>query len=76
MSRNACTDVLLILLSIFFPFLSVGLRRGFCTADFVINIALCCLGYVPGMIHAWYIIAKYPSGSSRNLSAENQPLLP
>lgn len=26
----------------------------------MINIALCCLGYVPGLLHAWYIIMKYP----------------
>ncbi|KAJ6258973.1 LOW QUALITY PROTEIN: hypothetical protein Dda_5868 [Drechslerella dactyloides] len=35
-------------------------KRGVCSADSVINIALCCLGYVPGLLHAWYIIAKYP----------------
>jgi len=26
----------------------------------MINIALCCLGYLPGLIHAWYIICTYP----------------
>jgi hypothetical protein len=24
-----------------------------------INIALCMLGYLPGLIHSWYIISKY-----------------
>ena len=33
---------------------------GVCTADSVINLALCCLGYLPGLLHAWYIILKYP----------------
>jgi hypothetical protein len=33
---------------------------GLCTADSVINLALCCLGFVPGLIHAWYIIFKNP----------------
>lgn len=33
---------------------------GICTADSIINLALCCLGYVPGLLHAWYIILKYP----------------
>lgn len=33
---------------------------GICTADSIINLALCCLGYIPGLIHAWYIILKYP----------------
>lgn len=36
------------------------LRRGLCSVDMLINVALCCLGYVPGLIHAWYIIAHYP----------------
>lgn len=33
---------------------------GICTADSIINLALCCLGYVPGLLHAWYIIIKNP----------------
>ena len=36
------------------------IKSGICTADSLINIALCCLGYVPGLIHAWYIIARNP----------------
>jgi len=72
--RNNCSDFVLILISIFLPFLAVGLRRGFFTADFVINVALCLLGFIPGLVHAWYILAKYPSGS-RYVEAESQPLL-
>lgn len=26
----------------------------------MINILLCCLGFLPGLFHAWYIIAKFP----------------
>lgn len=33
---------------------------GICTADSIINLALCCLGYIPGLLHAWYIIIKNP----------------
>ncbi|KGR20681.1 hypothetical protein MG9_02272, partial [Candida albicans P37037] len=33
---------------------------GCCSCDSLINIALCMLGYFPGLIHSWYIIAKYP----------------
>lgn len=33
---------------------------GICTADSIINLALCCLGYIPGLLHAWYIILKNP----------------
>lgn len=54
------SDLLLIVLSVFFPPLPVWIRRGVCSKDSAINILLCILGFVPGLIHAWYIIAKYP----------------
>lgn len=38
----------------------VWVKRGVCGADSLINIALLCLGFLPGLIHAWYIILKYP----------------
>ncbi|KAI7976763.1 hypothetical protein EIK77_009994 [Talaromyces pinophilus] len=41
-------------------YLLVWIKVGLCTADSIINIALCCLGYIPGLLHAWYIIMKYP----------------
>ena len=41
-------------------FYLVWIKVGICTADSIINIALCCLGYIPGLLHAWYIIFKYP----------------
>ncbi|KAI5952108.1 hypothetical protein KGF57_004200 [Candida theae] len=57
----AClADLLLIVLSVFFPPLPVWIRRGICSKDSAINILLCILGFIPGLIHAWYIIAKYP----------------
>lgn len=39
---------------------TVWIKVGICSADSVINLALCCLGYLPGLFHAWYIIFKYP----------------
>ncbi len=39
---------------------TVWVKRGVCSADSLINIALCCLGFLPGLLHAWYIISKYP----------------
>ncbi|KAF6052002.1 Proteolipid membrane putative modulator family protein [Candida parapsilosis] len=54
------SDLLLIVLSVFFPPLPVWIRRGVCSKDSAINILLCILGFIPGLIHAWYIIAKYP----------------
>ncbi|KAF2816377.1 uncharacterized protein BDZ99DRAFT_375667 [Mytilinidion resinicola] len=54
------TDCFLCLLSILFPPIGVWVKRGICSADSLINIALCCLGFLPGLLHAWYIILKYP----------------
>lgn len=54
------SDLFLAILAVFFPPISVWIKVGICTADSLINIALCCLGYVPGLLHAWYIILKYP----------------
>ncbi|KAH9946001.1 UPF0057-domain-containing protein [Epithele typhae] len=44
--------------AILLPPLGVFLERG-CGADFLINILLTLLGYLPGIIHALYIILKY-----------------
>jgi len=38
----------------------VWIKSGLCSADSCINILLCILGYLPGLLHAWYIIAKNP----------------
>ncbi|KAF2497053.1 UPF0057-domain-containing protein [Lophium mytilinum] len=54
------TDCFLCLLSILFPPIGVWVKRGICGVDSLINIALCCLGFLPGLLHAWYIILKYP----------------
>lgn len=40
--------------------LLVWVKRGICSVDSLLNILLFVLGYIPGLIHAWYIIAKYP----------------
>ncbi|KAJ1889296.1 hypothetical protein LPJ66_008106 [Kickxella alabastrina] len=56
----SCPDLLLILLSIIFPPFGALIRRG-CGADFLINCGLTALGYLPGLIHSWYLICKYPS---------------
>ncbi|CRK34343.1 hypothetical protein BN1723_004021 [Verticillium longisporum] len=47
-----------ILLAIILPPVGVFLERG-CGADLLINILLTILGYIPGIIHALYIILKY-----------------
>lgn len=42
------------------PIPTVWIKVGICTADSIINLLLCTLGYIPGLLHAWYIIAKNP----------------
>lgn len=63
---DCMSDLCLVILSIFFPPLPVWIRRGVCSADSWINILLCILGYFPGLIHSWYIIAKYPPCSGNH----------
>lgn len=51
----------------------VWIKAGICTADSIINIALCLLGYIPGLIHAWYIILKYPEPDYDEVAYEPIP---
>ncbi|MCJ1311804.1 hypothetical protein MMC25_005477 [Agyrium rufum] len=57
---STSSDLFLALLAVLFPPLTVWIKRGLCSCDALLNILLCLLGYIPGLIHAWYIIAKYP----------------
>lgn len=50
-------DILRILLSILLPPVGVFLQEGI-GVQFWINILLTILGYIPGIIHAVYIIVK------------------
>ncbi|RMZ86341.1 hypothetical protein DV736_g6431, partial [Chaetothyriales sp. CBS 134916] len=53
-------DIFLGLIAVLFPPIAVWIKRGLCSCDSIINIALCILGYFPGLLHAWYIIFTYP----------------
>ena len=35
-------------------------KKGLCSADSLIILALCCLGFLPGLLHAWYVILQNP----------------
>lgn len=48
-------DILRIILAIFLPPLGVFLQEGL-GGQFWINVILTILGYIPGIIHALYII--------------------
>lgn len=51
------SDVLLILVAILFPPAAVGFMTG-CSCDLLVNCLLTLLGYIPGHIHAFYVIYK------------------
>jgi uncharacterized membrane protein YqaE (UPF0057 family) len=36
-----------------------------CGADLLINLILWFLGWIPGVIHGWYIISKYQEPAVR-----------
>lgn len=57
--------LLLIILAIIFPPLGVGLKVGL-KGQFWLNVLLTILGFVPGIIHALYVILSAgPSTSPR-----------
>ncbi|MDY6938469.1 MAG: YqaE/Pmp3 family membrane protein [Cyanobacteriota bacterium] len=59
-------DFLRILIAIIIPPLGVFLQVGI-GAQFWINLLLTFLGYIPGIIHAVWIILKVPDGAGRKL---------
>lgn len=56
-SDSTIGDLIKILIAILLPPLGVFLEVGL-TKHFWLNILLTILGYIPGIVHAVYIIAK------------------
>lgn len=56
-SQDDSADLLRIILSVLLPPLGVFLQEGI-GSQFWINILLTLLGYVPGLVHAIWIIAR------------------
>ncbi|QRV81945.1 plasma membrane proteolipid [Ceratobasidium sp. AG-Ba] len=54
---SSTSDVILYFVALLVPPLPVFMKRG-CSADVLINILLWVLGWIPGVIHAWWIISK------------------
>ncbi|RMY87400.1 hypothetical protein D0862_10701 [Hortaea werneckii] len=52
------------IIAIFIPPLVVLLRAG-CGANLIINIVLLFLGWIPAVLHAWFIIIDRPSARDR-----------
>ena len=55
MGKIKLCDVLLILLSIILPFIVVFLKCG-CGKDLLIDILLCLLLWIPGVVYAIYVV--------------------
>jgi uncharacterized membrane protein YqaE (UPF0057 family) len=50
-----CGDILLLLLALILPPIPVLIKVG-CAGHFWLNVLLTILGYLPGVIHAWWLI--------------------
>jgi len=55
--KSKSPSLLLMVLAVFFPFIAVLLYKGL-GKTFLINVILCILGYVPGIIHAFWVLLK------------------
>jgi uncharacterized membrane protein YqaE (UPF0057 family) len=55
---SSTSDVLLYFLAIFLPPIAVLLKTGV-DSNFLINICLTILGWIPGVLHAWWVISKH-----------------
>ncbi|KZT28153.1 UPF0057-domain-containing protein [Neolentinus lepideus HHB14362 ss-1] len=58
------SDVLLILVAIIFPPAAAAFITG-CSCDLLINILLTVLGYLPGHIHAFWLIYRKMKAEER-----------
>jgi uncharacterized membrane protein YqaE (UPF0057 family) len=52
------SDICKMIFAVVLPPLGVFLERG-CGSDLLINILLTVLGYLPGIVHALWIICRY-----------------
>eukprot|EP00543_Licmophora_paradoxa_P004826 CAMPEP_0202457790 /NCGR_PEP_ID=MMETSP1360-20130828/14710_1 /ASSEMBLY_ACC=CAM_ASM_000848 /TAXON_ID=515479 /ORGANISM="Licmophora paradoxa, Strain CCMP2313" /LENGTH=68 /DNA_ID=CAMNT_0049077955 /DNA_START=57 /DNA_END=263 /DNA_ORIENTATION=- len=55
--KSFCGSILLAVLAVFIPPLAVGLEEG-CNGHLWLNIVLTLIVFVPGVIHALYIIFR------------------
>ncbi|KAJ2729435.1 plasma membrane proteolipid Pmp3 [Coemansia sp. D1744] len=60
MAEQNCSTFILVIIAFFLPPLGVFLKRPGLNADLIINICLTILGWIPGIIHAWWIILRNP----------------
>ncbi|GAA5948349.1 hypothetical protein JCM10213_000101 [Rhodosporidiobolus nylandii] len=66
------SNMCLYILAIFLPFVAVALKvgsPGVGCADLLINICLDILGWIPGVVHAWWVIGKSEKAAARMVPA-------
>jgi len=59
--EGTCGNLCMLLLAFFLPPVSVFLAAG-CGMDLLINIVLTCLMFLPGMIHAFWVVLREKGG--------------
>ncbi|GAA5995407.1 YqaE/Pmp3 family membrane protein [Rhodotorula paludigena] len=59
-AKSSTSEMCLYFLAIFLPPIAMCFRlgRGIGACDILINILLCILGWIPGVIHAWWTIGR------------------
>lgn len=63
-------DIILLIIAVILPPLPVAIKRGACSGALWLNLLLFILAYIPGVIHAWYIILKHPEVVQCNHQAD------
>lgn len=53
-------SILMIILTLLLPPLAVAIRFGVASSEFLINLLLTLLGWLPGVIHGFWIMSKRP----------------
>lgn len=59
-------DILMVLLAIVFAPLAVYFADG-CGPNLCINVLLCLLAYIPGVLHAFYVLATTAPQQDRRI---------
>ncbi|KAG2346070.1 UPF0057-domain-containing protein [Suillus weaverae] len=64
MESNGTADCVLILVAVIFPPAAAAFISG-CGCDLFMNILLTLLGYLPGLIHALWLVFRRTNGQGR-----------
>ncbi|PRQ72159.1 Proteolipid membrane potential modulator-domain containing protein [Rhodotorula toruloides] len=69
---SSTSAMCLYLIGFFIPPLAVAMTAGCGLADVLINICLWVLGWIPGVIHAWWLISKSEKMQRRTVMPAGQ----